>query len=142
MARITLDYPDDIYTYSTSMAVRTTDLNHGAHLGFDQMVSLVGHARFLFLDELGIDELDDPAIIVGDLAVVYRTEAFRKDELVFDIGVSDPNPYGADIVYRVTRPADGALVAMAKTGVVFVDHTSKRPTAPPEAFARQFERSE
>ena len=138
MARITLDYPDDIYTFSTSMTVRTGELNHGNHLGFDQLVSLIGHARFLFLDEHGIDELDDPAIIVGDLAAVYRAEAFRKDALRFDVGLADPNPYGGDMVYRITRPADSTLIAMAKTGVVFVDHATKRPTRPPAAFTEAF----
>lgn len=139
MPRITLEYPDESFTFSTSMTVRTSDLNHGAHLGFDQMVSLIGHARYLFLRSLGIDELGVPGIVVGDLAVVYRAEAFRDDELTFEVGVAELNKYGGDIAYRVTRVSDGALVVTAKTGVVFIDTAAERPTGPPPAFVAAFE---
>lgn len=135
MPRITLEYPDETFTFSTSMTVRTSDLNHGAHLGFDQMVSLIGHARYLFLRAIGVDELGTPGIVVGDLAVVYRGEAFRDDELTFEVGVAELNKYGGDVAYRVTRLSDGALIAMAKTGVVFIDPAAQRPTQPPPAFA-------
>ncbi|MDO5696691.1 MAG: thioesterase family protein [Dermatophilus congolensis] len=140
MARITLEYPEQVFTFTTSMTVRTGDINHGSHLGFDRLVSLLGHARFEYLATLGIDEHSNPAIIVGDLAVVYKAESFRQDELVFEVGVTDENRYGGDIVYRVTRPADGAVVAVAKTGVVFLDTTTKRPTTPPESFGQQVAR--
>ncbi len=137
MARIKLDYPDAAYTYSTTMTVRTSDLN-GNHLGFDAVVSLVGNARNLFLRHHDIDEHGTPGVIVADLAVTYSAEAFLHDELRFDAGVVDRNTYGGDIVYRVTRPADGTLIATAKTGIVFFDYATKRVTAAPPAFTALF----
>ncbi|MCQ4226924.1 thioesterase family protein, partial [Stutzerimonas stutzeri] len=48
--------------------------------------------------------------------------------------------YGGDIIFRITRPADGVLIAMAKSGFVFYDYGQARVVAMPEAFAAKFPR--
>ena len=53
MARVTLSFPDDTFTFSTTLDVRFDDVNVGAHLGNDSMVSLIGEARSRFLESLG-----------------------------------------------------------------------------------------
>ena len=52
----------------------------------------------------------------------------------------DFNPYGGDIIFRITRPSDQALVAMAKSGLVFFNYQTRKVVAMPEAFHRKFER--
>jgi len=121
MARLTLDFPEDQYCYSTHLTVRVTDINGANHLGNDSMISMISEARARFLYEVGIRETDGngTGIIVTDLATTYRAEAHARDQLLFEVGVMDFNRYGGDITFRISRPADGTLVAMAKSGFVF-----------------------
>jgi len=118
MARLQLEFPEDQYCYTTQLTVRVTDINAANHLGNDSMISMISEARARFLFEFGIEETQDDGvgIIVTDLATTYRTEAHARDQLLFEVGVMDFNKYGGDITFRITRPRDGALVAMAKSG--------------------------
>ncbi|MCY1435008.1 hypothetical protein D9M71_510870 [compost metagenome] len=50
----------------------------------------------------------------------------------------DFNKYGGDIMFRITRPADGTLIAMAKSGFVFFDYTASKVTAMPVEFIARF----
>ncbi len=140
MARLKLDFPEDQYYYSTQLTVRVTDINAANHLGNDSMISMISEARARFLFEFGIEEAqeDGTGIIVTDLATTYRTEAHARDQLLFEVGVMDFNKYGGDIMFRITRPSDNALVAMAKSGFVFFNYKTKQVVPMPEAFHRKF----
>jgi acyl-CoA thioesterase FadM len=137
MARLTLEFPEDQYCYSTHLTVRVTDINGANHLGNDSMIS---EARARFLYEFGIRETDGSGtgIIVTDLATTYRAEAHARDQLLFEVGVMDFNRYGGDITFRITRPADGVLVAMAKSGFVFFDYRQSKVVPMPDAFSAKF----
>ena len=141
MARLKLEFPEDQYYYSTTLTVRVTDINGANHLGNDSMISMISEARARFLYEFGIrdeDDGDDTGIIVTDLATTYKTEAYARDQLLFEVGVMDFNKYGGDITFRVTRPHDQALVAMAKSGFVFFDYKARVVTPMPENFREKF----
>lgn len=140
MARLTLDFPEDQYCYSTHLTVRVTDINGANHLGNDSMISMISEARARFLFEFGIRETDGKGIgiIVTDLATTYRSEAHARDQLLFEVGVMDFNKYGGDITFRITRPADGTLVAMAKSGFVFFDYLQSKVVPMPEPFSAKF----
>ncbi|MVW75976.1 thioesterase family protein [Pseudomonas xionganensis] len=140
MARLTLNFPDDQYCYSTQLTVRVTDINGANHLGNDSMISMISEARARFLFEFGIEETsaDGVGIIVTDLATTYRAEAHARDQLLFEVGVMDFNPYGGDITFRITRPADGTLVAMAKSGFVFFNYQLSKVVPMPAAFSAKF----
>ena len=140
MARLTLEFPEDQYCYSTQLTVRVTDINAANHLANDSMISMISEARARFLFEFCIDETrgDGIGIIVTDLATTYKAEAYARDQLLFEVGVMDFNKYGGDITFRITRPHDHALVAMAKYGFVFFNYKSKQVVPMPEAFHRKF----
>lgn len=140
MARLKLDFPEDQYYYSTQLTVRVTDVNAANHLGNDSMISMISEARARFLFEFGIEETqeDGTGIIVSDLATTYRTEAHARDQLLFEVGIMDFNKYGGDITFRITRPRDNALVAMAKSGFVFFNYKSKKVVPMPPAFHGKF----
>ena len=57
MARLTLEFPEDQYCYSTQLTVRVTDINGANHLGNDSMISMISEARARFLYEFGIREI-------------------------------------------------------------------------------------
>ncbi|MFJ1258042.1 thioesterase family protein [Cupriavidus sp. CuC1] len=143
MARLDLEFPEDQYCYSTHLTVRVTDINSANHLGNDSMISMISEARARFLFDLRTGDTEDAetdqvGIIVTDLATTYRNEAHARDQLLFEVGVMDFNRYGGDITFRITRPADLALVAMAKSGFVFFSYERKQVVPMPEAFARKF----
>ena len=134
MPRVELDFPDEIFTFSTELTVRFDDINIGHHLGNDRLVSLLGEARSQFLADRGIAEVGSPGTVVADLVVTYRAEARLRDRLRFDIGIGERHKYGGQLAYRVVRKSDGAVIALAATGLLFYDYDQQRVTAPPEAF--------
>ena len=142
MARLILTFPEDQYYYTTLLTVRVTDINAANHLGNDSMISMISEARARFLFEYGVPEMerDGTGIIITDLATTYRAEAHARDQLLFEVGVMDFNKYGGDIIFRVTRPKDKTLVAMAKQGFVFFNYKTSQVVAMPEDFRTKFDR--
>ena len=140
MARLSLHFPEDQYCYQTQLTVRVTDINGANHLGNDSMISMISEARARFLFEFGITEAasDGVGIIVTDLATTYKAEAHARDQLLFQVGVMDLNKYGGDIIFRITRPADGRLIALAKSGFVFFDYRASQVVAMAESFSAKF----
>lgn len=140
MARLKLEFPEDQFCYSTHLTVRVTDINAANHLGNDSMISMISEARARFLFEFGISETraDGTGIIVTDLATTYRAEAHARDQLLFEVGVMDFNKYGGDISFRISRPADGSLVALAKSGFVFFDYRLGKVVEMPTVFSSKF----
>ena len=136
MPRVLLE-PRTRYAFSVDLTVRTTDLNYGGHLGNDRLLSLVHEARVAFLAAHGWTELDcgGAALILGDAAVVYRAEAFAGDVLRFEVAACEPGRAGFRLAYRVTRPADGALVALVENGMVTFDYEARRIRPLPPAVA-------
>lgn len=97
MARLKLEFPEELFIYTTKLTVRVTDINGANHLGNDSMISMISEARARFLFDYGIRET---GIIVTDLATTYRAEAHARDQLLFEVGVMDFNKYGGDIIRR------------------------------------------
>ena len=143
MARLQLHFPEEQYCYTTPLTVRVTDINGANHLGNDSMISMISEARARFLFEFGVaeQERDGTGIIVTDLATTYKAEAHARDQLLFEVGVMDFNKYGGDITFRITRPRDKTLIAMAKSGFVFYNYRSSQVVAMPDEFRSKFPRA-
>jgi len=142
MARLQLNFPEDQYYYSTQLTVRVTDINAANHLSNEAMIAMISEARARFLFEFGVAETerDGNGIIVTDLASTYRAEAYGRDQLLFEVGVMDFNKYGGDLTFRVTRPRDRKLIAMAKSGFVFYNYKIGQVCTMPEDFRTKFDR--
>ena len=142
MARLQLSIPEDQFYYSTALTVRVTDINAANHLDNESMIAMISEARARFLFAFGVAETEPggTGIIVTDLAATYRAEAYARDELLFDVGVMDFNKYGGDLTFRITRPRDKKLIAMAKSGFVFFDYKTSEVVAMPPDFRARFER--
>jgi acyl-CoA thioesterase FadM len=117
------------YDFECTLAVRTTDLNYGGHLGNDRLLALVQEARVAFLGAHALGELDagGPSLIMADAALVYQGEAFAGDRLRFEVAAREPGRVGFRLFTRVTRPADGAAIALVETGMVCFDYARRRP---------------
>ena len=138
MPRVKVSLPES-FGFAVEIPVRITDLNYGAHLGNDALLSLLHEARVQFLAHLGAAEFDPATkqgFILVDVAIEYKAEAFHGDVLHIALAANDLNKYGFDIVYQV-KNQHNKEVARAKTGMLCFDYTTRklRPL-PPELAAR------
>jgi acyl-CoA thioesterase FadM len=139
MARIKITPPKK-FDFSTEISLRISDINYGGHLGHDSILSLAHEARVRFFKSHGFTELNvfGPAMILSDVAIYYKSEGFYGDSIVIDVAVCDYLKYGCDLVYRLTEKKTGRVVAILKTGIVFI-YYEKREVAPvPKEFKKLF----
>ena len=141
MPRVKVSLPAS-FGFATTLPVRITDLNYGAHLGNDALLSLLHEARVQFLAHLGTAEFDPATklgFILADVAIEYKAEAFYGDVLTIRMAAADLNKYGFDLVYLVENQG-GREVARAKTGMLCFDYNVRKlrklRTLPPELAAR------
>lgn len=139
MPRIQLK-PLDEYPFHTDIAVRTTDLNYGGHLGNDKLLSLIHEARVAFLAHHGFSELDcgGAPLIMGDVVINYKGEALAGELLRFEVAAGEPGRSGFRLFYRITRPKDGQAIALAENGMVFFDYESRKIRPLPDTVKRIF----
>jgi YbgC/YbaW family acyl-CoA thioester hydrolase len=114
MARLKLILPES-FLFSTTIAVRITDLNYGNHLANDKVLSILHEARMQFFQHYGYSELDfaGVSVIMGDVAIEYKNQAFYGDQLLIEISVQDFSRVSFDIVYKISTK--DKLIAKAKT---------------------------
>lgn len=132
MARLDLTLPSH-FIYATELIVRVSDLNYGAHVGNDNMLTLMQQARINFYRENGFkDEVSfegSTGQVISDALVIYKAEAFLGDVLLIQLAIADINKYGFDMLYQVMNKANGKEVARGKTSIVCFDY-DKRKVAP------------
>jgi acyl-CoA thioester hydrolase len=137
MPRLQLQLPDS-FPFATELRVRISDLNYGGHLGHDRMLALLHEARVRMLRHHGMSEADCGGcrLVIADAAVVFRAEAFAGDALTVEVALGVAERVSCDFFYRVTRIADGARIAEARTALVFLDPATRRPAPVPDAVRR------
>ena len=134
MPRLKLQ-PPSYSDFVTTLDVRITDLNYGGHLANQALLGLLHEARVQFLASLGFGELGNdaqPGIILADVALVYRSEAFAGERLTMTLAVDEMARSSFDLYYSVC--AGERPVADAKTTVVFFDYAKRKSVAIPTAF--------
>lgn len=133
MPRIRLK-PLDNYPFHTDITVRTTDLNYGGHLGNDRLLSLIHEARVAFLASHGFSEIDcgGVSLILADVAIAYKGEAFAGDLLRFEVAAGEPTRCGFRLFYRVIRPSDNEIIALVENGMVCFDYKNRKRQNLPE----------
>lgn len=135
MPRIKIDLPEQ-FSFSTDVAIYINHINYGNHLDNSALLALVSEARVRFFKAFGYTELnvEGCGIIVADVAVQYKSEAFHGEVMVFEMAANDFNKYGCDLVWRISDQASGREVARGKTGIMFFDYTARKAAPVPPAF--------
>ena len=137
MARIKITIPEH-KIFSAIIPVRITDINYGNHLGNDALVSIIHEARMQWLASNNKTELqiDGVALIMADLAVEYKGEAFYGDVLNINIAVDEIQKVSFELYYEIStiRNERSILIAKAKTGMVCFDYQARKVTSIPNAF--------
>lgn len=137
MARMEIDLPDK-FIYQTELAVRASDINYGGHVGNDAILSLIQEVRILFYRSLGIrDEVSiegKVGQIITDASLIYKSESFLGDVLVFEIAISGYNKYGFDMYYQIFNKETGREVARGRTGILCFDYERRKVVSIPQTF--------
>lgn len=122
--------------YRETLRLGPEDVNRRGHLGHDRLVWLLNRVRPRFFARLGVDEsaIDGGGLILADLALVCRSEAFAGEELAVEVAVGEVASKGLELLYRVTARADDRTVALAKAGMVLFDYRLRRAMELPEAL--------
>jgi acyl-CoA thioester hydrolase len=136
MARIKIDLPET-FAFTTSLVVRITDLNYGAHVGNDTVLSFIHEARVHYLQSLGYSELnlEGAGLIMADAALIFKNEIYYGDELLISIQATEFTRVGFELIYKMEKkPADQPLilVALVKTAMVCFDYNQRKVIPLPE----------
>lgn len=140
MSRIKLQLPER-FTFSTQLPVRITDINYGGHLGNNSVLSLLHEARMQYLKYHGYSELeiDGVSLIMSDVAIEFKAEAYYGEVLTAFVGATDFTRSGFDIYYRLIKNIGDKelVVAQAKTGMVCFNYSSKKVVAVPDGVLQK-----
>jgi acyl-CoA thioester hydrolase len=135
MARIKIEFPEKIIA-SISVPVRITDINYGNHVGNDAFVSIIHEARLQWLKQNNMTELNagDAGLIMGDLAIEFKSESFYGDVIEIKIAAGDISKVSFELYYQLStkRNDQTILLANAKTGMVCYDYATKKIVGVPE----------
>lgn len=143
MARIQITLPET-FIFTTELTIRASDLNYGAHVGNDSILTLMQEARIVFYRSLGFkDEISFEASvgqIIADAAIQYKSEAFLGDNLSIKIAVDEFSRFGFDMFYLLENTQTGKEVARGKTGIVCFDYEKRKIAAIPEILLHRLKR--
>jgi len=137
MSRVVIDLPAT-FPFATELDVRIQHINRGNHVGNDSLIAFLNEARLRYMPEQ-INTLRDSHIwmINGDLAVIYKSEAFYGDVLKVEVVATGFHKVGFDLFFRVTEKKSAREVAHAKMAMLLFDSTSRKliqPEGGVEAF--------
>jgi acyl-CoA thioester hydrolase len=134
MPRIRIELPE-YFSFTTAIAVRITDLNYGGHVGNDSILSLIHEARVLFLKHHGYTEVDmaGTALIMGDVAIEFKSELFYGDALRASVTAGEFSRVGFALFYKLEKEVSGEMipVAFARTGMVCYNYEAKKVVSVP-----------
>lgn len=131
MARIKLELPEK-FSFSTNIPIRITDINYGGHVGNDTFLAIIHEARIQFLQSFGYDEknVGGTALIMGDVAITFKTELFYGDMVTAYVAATNFSKASFDLVYLLKKGDD--IAAEAKTGMVCFNYNTRKIAALPQ----------
>ena len=138
MPRIKLK-EQEVYEFRSSVQIRPRDINYAGHMGNDSLITLVGDARAQLFHSLGLSEMDlgdrQTGIIITDLAVNYKAEAFMFDELIIETHLDEFAHKGFRMFHRISK--DSKLIALVETGFVAYNYAAKKAVPLPASFLKR-----
>ena len=136
MPRVKIDLPEK-FSFTTSIAVRMTDLNYGGHVGNDTVLTFLHEARVQYLLSLGDTELNiaGVSLIMADAAIIYQGEMHFGDQLLISIKPVEISRVGFDLIYRIEKKLNEGItkLVLAKTAMICYDYQLKKVASLPQA---------
>lgn len=132
MARVKIKFPFEKPLFTCIIPVRITDINYGNHLGNDSLLSMIHEARMQMLSSWGLSEMDagGNSLIMADVMIAYKNEAFYGSLLEFEIFSTEISECSFELLYRIKTIGNEAAkeTAHAKTGMVCFDYSTRKIT--------------
>jgi acyl-CoA thioester hydrolase len=125
------------FPYVHARDVEFRDIDGAGHVNNAVYLGYLETARIAYLREaLGIESLDDLAVIVANVNVDFRSPAFFAERL--EIGARVPHVGTKSFVMEhEVRAADGRLVVEATSVLVAFDYGTRAPVPVPEDWRRR-----
>jgi acyl-CoA thioester hydrolase len=141
MQRIKIQLPETAQ-FNCNIPVLIQHVNYGNHLGNDSVVSILHEARVRWLASIACTELNvfGTALIMADLAVEYKAEAFYGDDLKIDIFITDLSKIGFSVLYKISKQNAGSnvTVVVAKTGMLCFNYETRKISSLPIQFVEKY----
>ena len=135
MSRLKIELPQKILA-SLSIPVRITDINYGNHVGNNAIVEIIHEARAQFLKQQDATEMDigGTSLIMSELSVEFKNEAFYNDTLDVKIFSGEISRVNFELFYEIStkRNEQKIIIAYAKTGMVCYNYKIKKIESVPE----------
>lgn len=135
MARVKVELPET-FPFETAIPIRITDLNYGNHVGNNTILGILHEARVQFLQHFGYGELDfgGLGLIMSDVAIEFKSEIFYGEKIIASIAAGEFSRSSFEVYYKLQKEKSHQriLVAIAKTGMVCYDYSSKKIAVIPE----------
>ncbi|MEM1244008.1 MAG: thioesterase family protein [Pseudomonadota bacterium] len=145
MPRLKITLPNSAI-FNTVLQVRITDINYGHHLANDKVLGLVHEARLRCLQKFGFDEVNlgqnNIGLVVGDAAIVYKSQGRWYDYLEVAVSVGDFHTYGCDFYYLLKNQKSQTEVARAKTAILAFDYKQQKLAILPDKFKQALQQAE
>ena len=135
--------PDD-FRFSCPIEVRFRDPASMRHVNNAVYLTYFENARTGYARALGhCDDDDDMAalfpFILLEVSCRYVAPAGLGDQLLVHLRTSRVGSKSFEYEYLITRPGDGATIAVGRSTQVYYDYASGRTLAVPEAYRRAVE---
>jgi len=127
------------FSFTTEIPVRITDLNYGAHVGNDTILSLIHEARMQWLTKLGYTSelnIEGIGLIMADAGIEFKSELFYGEKIFASVAVAGLTKIGFDVYYKLEKgnSVDRSLIALAKTGMLCFDYQKRKLVSVPDLF--------
>ena len=130
--------PLENYSIHHKLAVRVSDLNYGAHLAYDRVLSLAHQVRVELFSDWKVAEIDlgdqKTGLVVGDVTVNYLGEGFLNDTLRIETAAVEIGAIAFRFNHRFINDETGKDIALADIGFVGFDYSRRMPGRLPAAF--------
>ncbi len=129
------------YDFKTELELTSAEINDAGHLSFERVLSLARLAWQALFAELGVRDTDlgdgVTGIIVSDLVVNYRGEAFEGDRIVIGVCRFEVSDSTFRLAMRLRVTGSERLVALIELGIVAFEYGAHvKATFPGEMVTR------
>ncbi|MCS6773815.1 MAG: thioesterase family protein [Anaerolineae bacterium] len=123
-------------TFTHTLSPRFRDLDPYNHVNNAVYFTYLEEARIAFITQLGLRGLftRQQSTVIARAELDYRAPAFLGDVLDITVTVGEVRNSSYELLYRITRRQDSALIATGKTVQVCFNFELNAPTRLPESW--------
>lgn len=124
MSHQPLSFDEGVFVFETVMRVRNTEIDIGEQMSLEAMTATLSEVRARFFYAKGIKEInaDYQGLIVDGLTLNMLSRIRAREEILFEVGVSELTDNDGMLAFKATRMFDGSIVAKALMHFVNYDY--------------------